>query len=81
MTILLSTEKGISLGLSTICQKSPMESRWSAEFRFRQRVGKAKPKDRLRVINENSIHRFEQITEEKFIGKDSFWNIHYLYVR
>ena len=79
--ILLSTDKWISLWLSNICKKEYWESRYSAEFRFKQRVWNAKIEDRLKVINENSIHKFEKINENKFKTKDSFWNIEYLYVK
>lgn len=79
--ILLSTEKWISLWISNICKKDPEESRFSAEFRFKQRVWNAKVEDRLKVINENSICKFEKITDSKYKTKDCFWNIEYLYIK
>lgn len=79
--ILLSTERWISLGLSNIAKKLYWESKYDAVARFKLRVWNAKVEDRLKVINENSIHKFEKINDNKYQTKDWFWNIEYLYIK
>lgn len=78
MRIYLTTERWISLWISSICKFDNSKWRYEQEDEFKEKVAKATNK--LEAINELSMHKFEKVWEFKYQCKDSFWNIKYLYV-
>lgn len=78
MKIYLTTERWISLWISNICKFEYGKWRYEQEAEFKEKVSNAK--DKLKMINELSMWRFEKITDTKFKSRDCYWNIIYLYV-
>ena len=77
--ILMSTENWICLSICNTCIQNYGESKYDAKDRFIKRVERAK--DKLKAINENSIHYWWKIGENKYQSRDWFGNIQYMYVK